>query len=44
MGGGTSNILHDFMIIIEQGKAAPVEAILNSLAAKVGLQGVNVTI
>jgi hypothetical protein len=44
MGGGTSNILHDFMIIIEQGKAAPVEAILNSLAAKAGLQGVNVTI
>lgn len=44
MGGGTSNILHDFMIVIEQGKAAPVEAILNSLAAKVGLQGVNVTI
>lgn len=42
MGGGTSNILHDFMIIIEQGKAASLVAVVNSLAAKVGLPAINV--
>jgi len=43
MGGGRSNITHDFMLVIEQGKHAPLELLLNKLAGKLGLENVSIT-
>jgi hypothetical protein len=43
MAGGRSNITHDFMIVVEQGKHQSLETLLNSLAGKLGLENVSVT-
>jgi len=39
--GSRSNITHDFMIIIEEGKHLQLQTLLNGLAAKVGIPGVD---
>jgi hypothetical protein len=39
---GQSNVLLDFMILVEQGKAAPIQLMLNKLAAKVKLEAFDV--
>jgi hypothetical protein len=44
MAGGRSNITHDFMIIVEQGKHQAIETVLGKLAAKVGIPAPNVAI
>lgn len=41
--GKRSDITHDFMIIIEEGKHQDLELIINRLAAKVGLPAVDVS-
>ena len=43
MGGGRSNITHDFMLVVEQGKHQPLETILNKLAGRLGLENVSIT-
>lgn len=43
MGGGRSNITHDFMLVVEQGKHQPLETMLNKLAGKLGLENVSIT-
>lgn len=43
MGGGRSNITHDFMLVIEQGKHQPLETLLNGLAGRLGLENVSKT-
>jgi hypothetical protein len=43
MGGGRSNITHDFMIIVEQGKHQEIETVLNKLAGRLGLENVSIT-
>ena len=43
MAGGRSNITHDFMMVVEQGKHQPLETLLNNLAGKLGLENVSIT-
>lgn len=43
-GAGRSDITHDFMIIVEQGKNQALETILGKLAAKVGLEAPRLTV
>jgi len=43
MAGGRSNITHDFMLVVEQGKHTPLELVLNKLAGKLGLENVSIT-
>lgn len=43
MGGNRSNITHDAMIVVEQGKHQPIETMLNKLAGKLGLENVSIT-
>lgn len=43
MAGGRSNITHDFMIVVEQGKHQPLETILNKLTGRLGLENVSIT-
>lgn len=43
MAGGRSNITHDFMMVVEQGRHQPLETLLNNLAGKLGLENVSIT-
>lgn len=43
MAGERSNITHDFMMVVEQGKHQPLETLLNNLAGKLGLENVSIT-
>jgi hypothetical protein len=43
MAGGRSNITHDFMLVVEQGKHQPLETVLNKLAGRLGLENVSIT-
>lgn len=43
MAGGRSNITHDFMLVVEQGKHTALELVLNKLAGKLGLENVSIT-
>lgn len=42
-GGGRSNITHNFILVIEQGKHQPLETIVNKIAGRLGLDNVSIT-
>ena len=42
MGASRSDITHEFRMIVEYGKHTDLQDVLNSLAAKLGIETVNI--